>query len=523
MPATQSDPHRDPARPDTVGVPSVDLGAPCAGSLGVLTAVDPLLIPAGARLDLLVELERHAAWLEAVRLSVVAAVAGPGPNFADIDDRLADPAESLWDVAVTEDTIRDEIATALHISGRAADRRIDLARDLEHKLPATRALLKAGKCTYQHANVIAEECVNVSVRDACAVEDRALGRVESQTPSQTRRSVRAAIAAICPQPPEEVIEEEFARRDVALFHDGGVMATLVATLPAPDAIAVWNALTAVAHKDNDPDDPRTRAHKRADALTAWAHQAGDDPDLPVMQGRKRLETQVVIDAATLLGFTDTPAELVGYGPIPAWLGRRLAADSDAWRRLVTDPITGHLLDYGHNTYTPPASLRDYVIARDRGCQFPGCAQPSHRCDLDHVQPFTASPDGGLTSADNLISLCRRHHLLKTHHRWQVRVLQPPDGQTGKPPGEQSRETIIEWTSPRGRIHRQPRPPQLQPLPLPRPDQQDAPPDVDLRPQPTASPKPMATPEPNHRLEPNGAREPATDRTGLEQRLFDAAA
>ncbi|MFZ2382981.1 MAG: DUF222 domain-containing protein, partial [Candidatus Nanopelagicales bacterium] len=267
-----------------------------------------------------------------------------------------------------------------------------------------------------------------------------------------------------------------------------VMATLVATLPAPDAITIWNALSAAAHKDGDPDDPRTRAHKRADALTAWAQRAGQDPDLPVMQGKKRLETQIVIDAATLLGFADTPGELVGYGPIPAWLGRRLAADSDSWRRLVTDPVTGHLLDYGHRTYTPPAHLREYVIARDRGCQFPGCSQPSHRCDLDHVEAFTAGPDSGPTSADNLISLCRRHHLLKTHHRWRVRIIKPPDRQT--------RETIIEWTSPRGRLHQQPRPPQLQHLP------------------PTQPARP---------IEANDLPDAASGLTGLERRLFDAAA
>ncbi|MGB3039373.1 MAG: DUF222 domain-containing protein, partial [Candidatus Nanopelagicales bacterium] len=203
MSATESDPDRGPAWPasgvvspavaDPVSVVSPAVAdLPCVASLAVLTAVDPTLIPAADRLELLVELERHAAWLESVRLSVVAAVAGPGPDFSQVDARLVDPGEPLWDVQMAQDTIRDEIAVALRICGRAADRRIGLARDLEHKLTATADLLRAGKCSYQHAAVVSEECVNLSVRDAGAVEDRALGRVEQQTPSHTRRSIRRA-------------------------------------------------------------------------------------------------------------------------------------------------------------------------------------------------------------------------------------------------------------------------------------------------------------------------------------------
>ena len=37
-------------------------------------------------------------------------------------------------------------------------------------------------------------------------------------------------------------------------------------------------------------------------------------------------------ASTLLGLDDDPCELTGYGPIPADLGRRIAANG-TWRRL----------------------------------------------------------------------------------------------------------------------------------------------------------------------------------------------
>jgi hypothetical protein len=55
----------------------------------------------------------------------------------------------------------------------------------------------------------------------------------------------------------------------------------------------------------------------------------------------------------------------------------LAADeSGTWRRLVTDPVTGQLLDYGQDTYRPPKDLAEFVIARDQTCTFPGCERPA---------------------------------------------------------------------------------------------------------------------------------------------------
>jgi len=292
--------------------------------------------------------------------------------------------------------------------------------------------------------------------------------------------------------PEEDIDKEFARRKVTFSHQGGVMATITAVLPAPDAVAIWNALTACASQANPPGpshcvgvgstpapgavDKRTMDHKRADALVSWANRAVGEENLPTMQGKKRLETQVVIDLGTLLGLVNNPGEIIGFGPIPAELARRLAAGSDMWRRLVTDPVTGHLLDFGTRKYEPSAALREYIIARDRTCQFPGCARASYLCDLDHVTPFTGTDEGGATSADNLLALCRRHHRLKTHNHWTLRVRKPDDDLTAdspdREPREDSGETIIEWTSPRGAVYRRSRPSALDDVRAFEPDLDD---------------------------------------------------
>jgi HNH endonuclease len=128
--------------------------------------------------------------------------------------------------------------------------------------------------------------------------------------------------------------------------------------------------------------------------------------------------QVTVALSTLLGCDEQPGELAGHGPIPATLARHIAADpTGTWRRLITDPATGALLDHNTTTYRPPANLTAFVIARDQTCTFPGCQRSAQRCDLDHQIPASA---GGSTSPANLAALCRRHHRAKHQAGWQVR-------------------------------------------------------------------------------------------------------
>ena len=158
--------------------------------------------------------------------------------------------------------------------------------------------------------------------------------------------------------------------------------------------------------------------RRADAFV-FAMRAADaalkTSGSVVTKHNRRPTINVTVDLPTILGLANNPGQLAGYGPIPASIAREIAADG-RWKRFVTDPIKGTLLDYGRETYEPPQDLQDFLIARDRTCRFPGCRQPAHLADLDHVVPWDA---GGTTSPDNLGALCRRHHNLKTHSDWQL--------------------------------------------------------------------------------------------------------
>ena len=101
--------------------------------------------------------------------------------------------------------------------------------------------------------------------------------------------------------------------------------------------------------------------------------------------------------------------------VPAMTAWALAAGG-TWRRLVTDPASGTVVDVGRTRYRPPAGLADLVRARDRACVFPTCQTPAERCDIDHL---TAWSQGGTTSLDNLATLCEAHHRLKHTPGWAL--------------------------------------------------------------------------------------------------------
>jgi hypothetical protein len=157
-------------------------------------------------------------------------------------------------------------------------------------------------------------------------------------------------------------------------------------------------------------------------------------------GRSGARVQVTVALDTLTGTANEPAELTGYGPITADLARAIAQHPDStWRRLVTDPLSGQLLDYGRTTYRPPAALAEYVAARDVTCIHPNCSTPAEKSDLDHLIPYPR----GTTSQENLRPLCRRHHRLKHEGGWRHRPSLAPTAAPG----------TIDTTSPTGHRYR----------------------------------------------------------------------
>ena len=355
--------------------------------------------------------------------------------------------------------VTDALATRLHVSGRAAQRHVDLAAQLSTYPPIADAL-RCGAIDARKAEALATELDAAPAEVAAVVLDSVLPQAGDLTaPTLARRARRAAFTLV-PTLAAERAAAEADRRGIRLTPAPDTMAHLTLYLPADDAMTCLTALDALADAAHTPDDPRTADARRVDALTDLLRavlESGTTPagaDLPVRQ-RRRPHIEVTVAATTLLGLDDHPGDLTGYGPIPADLARRIAADG-TWRRILIDSDTGDVIRRSATTYRPGADLTGTVTAREPTCTFPGCRVPATRCDLDHLRPYRHDhPPAEQTTAANLHPLCRHHHRLKTHTTWQVER-DPASG-------------LTTWTTPWGRTY--PRTPDPRPgtdHPHPRP-------------------------------------------------------
>lgn len=207
-----------------------------------------------------------------------------------------------------------------------------------------------------------------------------------------------------------------------------VLAGLEAAMPPPstgrrDVTADALGEATPAHEDADagnpvePGPPVSRARQRADGLLRLAESflSGGGGS-----GRARPRLNVVTDIATLLGADD----LAGRAKLLwATAGRRPSLTPEAVRRLASDADLRHILVDGSTvlgvaapTETIPRAVREAVLTRDQGCRFPGCGVPMQWVDLHHVQPRAKD---GPTVVDNLVGLCRRHHVAVTEGRWRL--------------------------------------------------------------------------------------------------------
>jgi hypothetical protein len=416
---------------------------PGATTLARLSEIDPVSLNPSDRIDYLTALDRQDGWLYALRQRAIAAVAGLSPS------------EGGGPLAGVDESEREDISTALRLAPATAQSRIDIARTLVNNLPHTCSALATGEISSAHATVIARETAT-AIRDGAAdsiifeIEERAIAYAEFHTPGQLATHIRNTVAKFVPEEFEEATSRATALRRVSCYNDSDGMSTVVAILPAADAQVVMNSIEAYilrqeqrTHSQSisqsnvsesltaDGEAKLTIDQKRADALSAICSHFLADISETVTPQRRPITVNVTIDLPTLLGLAENPGQLAGYGPIPASVARELASDA-RWKRFISEPQTGNLLDFGRESYEPPQHLKDFLIARDRTCRFPGCRRSALLSDLDHAESWES---GGVTSADNIGALCRRHHRLKTHDGWKI---------------ESFSDGSCTWTSPLGK-------------------------------------------------------------------------
>jgi hypothetical protein len=410
--------------------------------------------------------ERQAAFAHAQQVKALAELVSR-PMFARLSS-LRDGVDPVRAAAL-------EISARLRISLREADQRIDLALALARDSTATLAALEQGRVDYWRAKTLTDGIAVLADRStARRVEDELLQVAGELSRAGLRTKVATAVAAADPAAAEQRHQRAWQDREVRCRPEPDGMGSTWSLMSAYDTATLDHVLDAAADglAHANPGDPRTHAQRRADALAHLAHtawQAGhigatagdcssscgggctcsaggsgsrrDGSDGSPRYGRRRSargcrcgcggagmirlrqgrrpQIAVLVPYSTLIGIDEHPAELAGYGPLPASVARRIAADG-TWRRVLTDPATGQLLDYGTTRYRPPQDLVDHVVMRDQTCCGIACTRPASACDIDHTIGY---PDGP-TADWNLGPPCRPHHNGKTHAGWHLSQADP---------------------------------------------------------------------------------------------------
>ena len=377
-------------------------GQVSAWDVVLLSSIDPWALTTVGKLDYLRRVEAMKSLVAAMEATATVAMAGS----ATTDTR-------------TDRYVAMEVSQLRRVGESAAYAGIATARSLHREFPAFLAALSAGEVSEWHCRVLVSETAHVTdPATIAALQERLLPKAKRRTPTEFRREIRSAVADLDAEREAERVARARSDRYVACrqLPDGLGYLGIVSDWPTISAmhqrvVADGRALQLArggAKAARDGDDDALADSCRADALAARVLGA-EQPDGTVVLDPSAIPVSltIVMDLPTLRGEADRHALLDGE-PVPAGVAREYADVAATWRRAVTDPVTGHLLDYGSEQYLP-ARLRDYVLARDL-CRVPGCtARGTSRLEMDHALPF---PEG-VTSAANCGGLCRAHHQQKT--------------------------------------------------------------------------------------------------------------
>ncbi|WP_346927894.1 DUF222 domain-containing protein, partial [uncultured Arthrobacter sp.] len=353
--------------------PSVS-GADHVGSQAVPLWDDPLRDVADACLDGLAEVARLEARAAALKVRLAA-------EYVRAATALAPPAASPQEHTAWEMALVAEVACVLTVSERSAGALLAESQALTTALPLTLGALQAGSVSWQHARIMVDETAGLDAAGAAALEAHFLDPdvpnpargcpAGELVPGRFRAKARTWRERHHPVSIEKRHGRCAADRRVEFVPDRDGMAWLNAYLPADTAAGIWERSTTAARALQGPDEARNLTQLRADVAATWlltgnttdgladsgagtsdrtAGGLADDGTTSTGTGAPdgiagglagdrsgmagifagvpspRAQVLVTVPVMSLLGASDEPAMLDGYGPIPPSMARRLIAD-----------------------------------------------------------------------------------------------------------------------------------------------------------------------------------------------------
>ncbi|MFC0314835.1 HNH endonuclease signature motif containing protein [Gordonia phosphorivorans] len=409
---------------------------------------DELTIPVGADIDTPANLGQFLARARAVDddrelLAVTAAVLRLR-NVVDHSvvaacaaiERVGLPARKHVRSAAA---ILAELGAAPAVAYRAA--RLGQAIADEHLVPVIRGL-RDGAVSAEHGDAVASGLGHVAARVELSDDDRRKivhSLMVQTSPARVREKARAWAIKLAPEIPADG-EVPVAERDdlnemtLNRTDDGRVAVTMDFDIVAAEELsAALDPLTRPVPELDGSADRRSAKRRRADAMaqvirTYLSHSERPEsggvlphvtlsvPAAVVMNGQvldsvAGQKISIPIAAAE----DDTAVPWLGFGgPISARTAELIMCEASVALALLDD--NGVPLNVGREKRLFTPGIRKALVLRDRGCAFPGCGVPPSWCDGHHVEHWE---HGGVTSLDNGVLLCRRHHTVVHHGGWEV--------------------------------------------------------------------------------------------------------
>lgn len=357
----------------------------------------------------------HMAVLRREIAAREAELAGEMLDFTDLRRQQSERHDNPAIARMEAGFAADEIGVALSLStlsllNKCVQDSVAQARRIRGTMPFVWASWRRGDIDRLAVWKIDQAASRLTSKLSVAeLDDRAVAYAATHTTRQLQSWLNRFVARTEPNQHNTRRRRAFKDRYVAIDHDPDGVAWIRGLTSTTDATQIDALLTKLARAIGSTD-PRTMDQRRADLYADLLIGRIDVEGAETGRG-SGVTIGITVPISTVLGLDDTPGELLDRSAaIPADIVRELCRhEGTLFHRLLTDPA-GNLLDFTEMGRYPSAKLRYALDVRDGQCRFPNCTTPAERSDKDHDLPLPEGP----TEADNLKSLCRRHHRIKTH-------------------------------------------------------------------------------------------------------------
>lgn len=378
-----------------------DRVAGLAAAIAAFVEVDPADLPAGVQLAVLRQVWPLLCQLDAQITRIVGVVNAQGSAAQE-----GAVSTVAW------------LRSRLHAGG--AGPRVQVAKALR-SMPEVEAAFQRGEISFSHARLAARAAKDLDPAVLAGGVDKLLAeQAVEQPPVRFARAAQRIRDHYHPDAADKHARDlQTQWLDVDKTFGGAVS---ISGVLAPDTGELLLQTLGAFLPPVNPDDLVSATTRRALALGQLCRAAA--AAAPQAGGNKPQVT-VTIDLDTLRGRN---GDL--FNPHGAWTGGRYGTGTpvhpETARRLACDcglipmvlDAASEPLDVGRKQRLVTPAIRRALEVRDGGCRFPGCDRPLAWCDAHHLKHWV---HGGHTGLDNMILLCRRHHVLVHECGWRIHL------------------------------------------------------------------------------------------------------